>query len=423
MFTIENFVTGLQSSVRNLLVNVESEKIILSKVFYNYDRAEEEHKIIGEIPIADINSVTETLTAEFSCFNSVLCGNRYFEVAVQAVDQLRRPPFRPDLVTYSVSEHNYEFELSRASSRYIFALFCSFSQRAEQNYQVRPLLLHMLSQEKLSSLNDLTELFRILTVKINTPKMHSNSELRRMFDSYLFNISYNHNTTLSVMDFIAEQRPFRNGSRRNGQLFPYRHYNPELVKYYHQAVAINIPFAQYLAFYHVAEFFFQSISEKDTFCEIENYITRPSFSPHRESDIRGFYNMIRKKMREQREDGVWNEKTGLLLCMKKYIPDLSILKDSILSINPNALFYYKTSLVEFTDDSKLIDFNDTSETIYQNIRDRVYSVRNAIVHSKDGEKLRYEPFKHDNQLTKEIPLIRSIAEEIIMNSAKQFDFF
>ena len=132
--------------------------------------------------------------------------------------------------------------------------------------------------------------------------------------------------------------------------------------------------------------------------------------------------MIRKKMREQREDGVWNEKTGLLLCLKKYIPDIGALKSSIAGIDPHALYYYETSLAEFADESKFICFDDTPENIYLHIRDRVYSVRNAIVHSKEGEKHRYEPFKHDKQLAKEIPLIRSIAEEIIMNSAKRIVF-
>lgn len=41
----------------------------------------------------------------------------------------------------------------------------------------------------------------------------------------------------------------------------------------------------------------------------------------------------------------------------------------------------------------------------------------SIVHSKEGEESRYEPFKHDKFLAKEIPLMRAVAEEIIINSA------
>ena len=47
---------------------------------------------------------------------------------------------------------------------------------------------------------------------------------------------------------------------------------------------------------------------------------------------------------------------------------------------------------------------------------------NAIVHSKEGEKSKYEPFKHDKQLAKELPLIRAVAEEIIINSAEPINY-
>ena len=126
-------------------------------------------------------------------------------------------------------------------------------------------------------------------------------------------------------------------------------------------------------------------------------------------------------MRDQREDGVWDEKTGLLLCLKKYVPDIESLKNSILSIDPSAVEYYENHNVPFADEGCTVNFRESSDAIYAVIRNRVYSVRNAIVHSKEGERLRYEPFKNDKDLSKEIPLIRAVAEEIIINSAKNMD--
>lgn len=135
-----------------------------------------------------------------------------------------------------------------------------------------------------------------------------------------------------------------------------------------------------------------------------------------------FYNVIKKKMRDQRDDGVWNERNGLLLCLKRYIPDLSTLKASIVRIDSSAIDYYRTTSVPFTDDGKLIDFEDESERVYSSIRDRIYATRNAVVHSKYGERLRYEPFKHDKHLGKEIPLMRAVAEEIIISSADRINY-
>lgn len=95
--------------------------------------------------------------------------------------------------------------------------------------------------------------------------------------------------------------------------------------------------------------------------------------------------------------------------------------NSISSIDSSAVNYYSTTDVSFADEGKKISFNDTADAVYSTIRNRVYAVRNAIVHSKEGERLRYEPFRHDAELSKEVPLIRAIAEEIIINSAKALD--
>lgn len=118
----------------------------------------------------------------------------------------------------------------------------------------------------------------------------------------------------------------------------------------------------------------------------------------------------------------FNVPHGLLLCLKRYIPDLSTLKASIVRIDSSAIDYYRTTSVPFTDDGKLIDFEDESERVYSSIRDRIYATRNAVVHSKYGERLRYEPFKHDKHLGKEIPLMRAVAEEIIISSADRINY-
>ena len=91
-------------------------------------------------------------------------------------------------------------------------------------------------------------------------------------------------------------------------------------------------------------------------------------------------------------------------------------------IDSTAVDYYRTASVSFADEGKIINFDDEAEKVYSAIRDRIYATRNAIVHSKHGERLRYEPFKHDKQLAKEIPLIRAVAEEIIINSAERINY-
>ena len=105
-----------------------------------------------------------------------------------------------------------------------------------------------------------------------------------------------------------------------------------------------------------------------------------------------------------------------------YVPSLSDLKNSINRIDDTSVNYYKTTAVPFADKGNTIDFDTEPEKVYAAIRNRIYATRNAIVHSKEGEKSKYEHFKHDKQLAKELPLIRAVAEEIIINSAEPINY-
>lgn len=420
MFTVENFVRGIVNATRNLTAFIQDNTLLITRTIYDYEMGEDHEETFARIPMEQIQPLSELLSDDYICADMMLIKQDYIEVAVQSQDRNRPAPFvLTDQATFEVNEHNYQFLTSKATPEYIFALFCSFHD-SPNKYNVDP--LRWLSREAITCAEDFFDNFRMYTVKITSPRKHSATELKRMFDAYIFNIAYNFNVPLAILDFTDDRRFRRISTRRGGQLFPYKQYKQDLTKYYQQALATNLPFMQYLAFYHVAEFFFQSISEDEAFQVISNFITRPSFSPYRHEDVRNFYNVIKKKMRDQRDDGVWNERNGLLLCLKRYVPDLSAFKTSIDRIDNAAIDHYRTTPVSFTDDGKTINFDEEPEKVYSAIRDRIYATRNAIVHSKHGERLRYEPFKHDKQLAKEIPLIRAVAEEIIINSAERINY-
>lgn len=422
MFTIENFIDGLQNTFSNIQVITSEDNILISRGTRNGDNTLEQCELLGKIPLGEVQVAIDKFVIEPTFNDFILYQKVNFEIPIKPQDRMRIPLYRFfDRDQYTVSEHNYKFTISKASSQYIIALMCFSSLHHEINLDI-PLLYRSAPKiDIFTTIDELSDLFRILTAKIIAPMECSLLEFKRMLQSYLFNISYNSNMVFAVTDLAKERQPLRRNVRRGGQLFPYKSYNPELVKYYYQGASTDIPFTQYLAFYHVAEFFFQTIAEQSAFHEIESFITRPSFSPYKKEDIRQFYNKIKKKMRDQREDGVWDEKMGLLLCLKKYIPDIESLKNAIQSIDSSAINYYESNNAPFTDEGKMINFDDLSEAFYTVVRNRIYSVRNAIVHSKEGEKLRYEPFKHDKELAKEVPLIRAVAEEIIINSAKPME--
>ena len=417
MFTIDNFMEGLENFMPSYIQIAHDESCIAFSLVQRIDNSSE---AIGQIPLDEIQDILSSIKQSASFNEYILHSKTSFEVPVKISGNLRQ--YRQfDSETYRVEEHEYNLLMSKASNDYLFALMCFLSSNDDIKLDIPILNSHMRNKIKFESIEDLGDFFRIYTAKMVLPAEFSLGEFKRILQSYLFNIAYNHNIFFQVDDFTREPRIFRRRMNRTGQLFPYKSYNSQLVIYYYQGISTDIPFVQYLSFYHVAEFFFQTIAEQNAFDEIENLITRPSFSPYKKEDIRNFYNKLKKTMKEQRDDGIWNEKQGLLLCLNKYISSIDDLKRSINDIDASAIDYYQNNDVSFADGAKSISFNDAPESTFTVIRNRVYSVRNAIVHSKDGESSRYEPFKHDKELSKEIPLIRAIAEEIIINSAKSIE--
>lgn len=422
MFTLEKFMVGLCKSTRCLEANIENEEIIISGKFRDYeDEGQVKTKIVGQFSMGEIENILHDLQNGTTFEADMLYQSNYFEVPIKSEDRFRGPMRFYEETRYEVEEHNFHFFISKASSKYFVALFCHVANNPDMELEFGPFFHGYIRNDNVNSFEELCAYFRIQTVHITSNNECSIGEYKKLTQSYLFNISYNTNLVFSMTKLSEDNRIRTRRTTRRGQLFPYKTYKSELVKYYYQGLTSDIAFTQYLAFYHVAEYFFQSISEEDAFSEIEKTITHPSFAPRKKEDIRNFYNKIKKIMREQREDGVWDEKTGLLLCLKKFIPDIDTLKNSINAIDASAIDYYMNNETVFADEGNKINFSNITEGTYKEIRNRIYAVRNSIVHSKEGEKLRYEPFKHDKELSREIPLIRAVAEEIIVSSAEMIN--
>jgi len=61
-------------------------------------------------------------------------------------------------------------------------------------------------------------------------------------------------------------------------------------------------------------------------------------------------------------------------------------------------------------------YSDCTQVI-RSLAKRIYKTRNAIVHSKEGEQAKYIPFDHDNELAREMPILRFIAETVMMETS------
>lgn len=309
MYTLEKFCFGLGKLFYNCSVDITEDNLIIKRNF-NTEQETEENKeeVLCNLNNESINSIIQIVNQK-SSENYSLYDSKCFEIAVKPQDNDRFPLFRyHDEEQHKVSEHGYTLCLSKASQEYIVSTICSIadSDILAGNFLIS--FRHRIHRGfSVNEFQDFCDQFTLITVKITSESDCSHTEFNRMLNSYLFNIAYNTSIVFTPFNLHESREPRRLRVRRNGQLFPYKSYNNELIKYYYQAITASMPLTQYLAYYHVAEFFFQSIAENDAFSKIESIITHPSFSPHCKESIRGFYDKVKSIMKSQKEEGVWKE--------------------------------------------------------------------------------------------------------------------
>ncbi len=97
--------------------------------------------------------------------------------------------------------------------------------------------------------------------------------------------------------------------------------------------------------------------------------------------------------------------------------DLKPKFDEYDEYDENLCEYYKTAKVKFSN-GDAVDFDNADESITsKKLATRIYKTGNSIVHSKESEQSKYMPFRDGKMLVKEIPLLRFIAEQTIIDSS------
>ena len=419
MLTFEKIVSGLHTVFPRAQIEVTETELIIKQ----RSTSTSPWATISRSSIEDCLILMGEFHFHFSD-EHMLYNTQHLEVPVKFESNYSFMPLQAILEENSFFETNQQgisFKINKISDYYLISFLCNITEETIRNMD-RPILYRMMRFEEspISTLSELCEALRLYSVTMESEKDFQLSSQKKLLNSYLFNVSYNYDFVVSAENFEKKGQPHYE-RKVKGQLFPYRIYKAQLTKYYDQGVMSRMPLSQYLAYYHVAEYFFHSLIIDDAIKQVQDFITVPSFSFNKKDDVNKLIEKVKQITKNQKNENVWNEDKGLLLCLQKHVPDLSILKDSITKLDSSAIQYYKTKSVPFAEKGQTINFDNDDSDVYLAIRNRIYAVRNAIVHSKDGEMLKYEPFKHDKELIREIPLIRAVAEEIIINSAQLAD--
>jgi hypothetical protein len=265
-------------------------------------------------------------------------------------------------------------------------------------------------------------IFRQPSLQIESTEEISLSKFQQLSNSCLFHIAFNTDSALVPQRSIEElSRRSRISRNRRGTLAeldtPQRSYIDDLVYHYLLAVSTDNSLVEYLSFYHVIEHFFESVFNDDLVDRIKNHITLPSFSRKRKKDILSLVSLVSKSVKLRNEETTFSEPDALRLALQKYtrIPDLIF---DLNEYDPTLISYYETTVVPFSDGDTVTFSGNDENDIYRKLTSRIYKTRNSLVHSKEGDKKRFMPFRDDKALARELPLIRFMAEQIILATSQ-----
>lgn len=339
---------------------------------------------------------------------------------------------RMDVIQKEDNVNGINYCLSEPSDEYLILFIKNLITLSESEEVTRPMMIHRLRNLVHNSEdNKCFELFevlkkiipRLLTLRILTTTSKSLTEFESLSSSFLFTLGFNTDQsyfpTNITEDFTRAARINRlRRSRIEDMEAPKRKYLQDLILFYQKGISSESSDLQYLSFYHILEHFFEKIYNEDLLATLRDKLTTPSFSYKRNPDLVTLIKIIQDKLKYKNDEFQINEPEALRLVMDKFLVDFSELKEEINIYDSSLLRYYKTKEISFSKGNK-VNFKEDRDTILKNLRERIYKTRNSIVHSKETDKVKYLPFKHDKELSKEIILMRIIAEKIIIGSSRE----
>lgn len=263
------------------------------------------------------------------------------------------------------------------------------------------------------------------SIKLMYDTEHSEDKLISIIKSFLFDISVNYNSVFRIASDEEEVLGKSSIYYKINKITPIKSasnkiYKSAILDQYSIAMANDDPMMQFIAYYHVLEYFFKIIITKRAKKSIDKVECLKDSS---EENAKLKREIFRKLSCDFKNFLRASEADSLLMTLENYI-SIDELKARLEFISASSIDHYKSSKVSFSNGSKVDLLSGNEELIFKNLRDRIYKTRNSIVHNKanednEDENFIYNPFENEEELKKEIPLMRAIAEQIIIKTAEE----
>ncbi|MDD5368829.1 MAG: hypothetical protein PHQ40_07085 [Anaerolineaceae bacterium] len=259
-----------------------------------------------------------------------------------------------------------------------------------------------------------TRSFRgIKTIKViaeeGTKYSNDRGKLRQIAEAGLFHFAFGNSICFNLASKF-ERNHYRLGQRRREAVqFPRRLYTSDLLSYYNLALSSDSLMLGFIALYKILEYFFPSATENALHKRMTEKIVSPDFTHTKPKQLRDLAKIIRQfdqRMDEQR----------ILTTVIDSFFNPSELIEWVIEYEKSEGTYYSVPQ-KVLGETFTLDLNP--EKLSSSLAKRIYHTRNVLVHNKEDEPYRFIPFSGEEAvLTKEIPIVLYIAEQIIIKTGK-----
>ena len=345
-----------------------------------------------------------------------ICAPNYREQIVDFFEYGSRRffPFTRQLVFKDDGKDLY-VEIGRASDLFVnyFRFDDTFSQISLERFR------RVFHRDK-DQLEMYDFLFRPLTIRVqNIGAPNVDVALKRssaVIEVCLFELSYLRNLTLTLVEEWPRRqpknRPFHFGERIRGEVLPLprTNFNTDTIRFYQRGMSTEDPVIQFLSFYHVLEYYFLPVSDEVLYAKLKQRINDPKFTATQANLDR----IIQDTLTHKRES---DETEMLKRVLQKFVDENELIEfikayEEYLGEN-----IYSRRRVVF---GESIEVNLIPGHVIGNLSKRIKVIRNALVHSADRyeRNQRYIPSSEaEKKLKKEIPLLKYLAEKVVIGSA------
>jgi hypothetical protein len=237
-----------------------------------------------------------------------------------------------------------------------------------------------------------------------------------VIDACLFELSYLKKITLKLEEEWPRRRPrvrpFRFEESVTGDQLPLPQvrFNPDIIRFYQRGMGTYDPVDQFLSFYHVLEYYFVAVSDGQLYSKLSRRINDPRFSTTPSHLDR----IIQDTLNHKRET---DETEMLKLVLKEYVEEAELIEfiEAYEEYLGDKLYTKKRTIF-----GESIEIRLDPDHVVGNLAKRVKVIRNALVHSSDRyeRQQRYIPTaKAENMIRREIPLMKYLAERVIIAAA------